>query len=137
MSMLKIRNGNEPPSLDPSRDVATPAEHKTTADECVRLGANLLQFMEPADVLEYQQIQRLAALSDELRLKRKTLSTPEAQAILTAHMRLETIEKDNVVYVGPLRLSFELLMKRSPNLPGEGDIVMTDQQILYIAQRQE
>lgn len=41
----------------------------------------------------------------------------------------------NVVNGGPLRLDFELLMRRPPNAPTEHDVVFTDQQLLLMAQR--
>lgn len=43
----------------------------------------------------------------------------------------------NAVYGGPLRLDFELLMRRPPNPLTERDAVMTDQQVLYIATQME
>lgn len=41
----------------------------------------------------------------------------------------------NVVNGGPLRLDFELLMRRPPNAPTEHDLVFTDQQVLAMAKQ--
>lgn len=44
--------------------------------------------------------------------------------------------EDNVVYGGPLRLDFELLMRRPPNSPVERDVVMSDEMLLFIAEQE-